>query len=89
MQTQPGWKPYRNVVLGALFLHLTLLGKIDTYMQSIELDTVKLYTVAHGSKVNIQYRPLDVKRSLTGTRPPTSSSTLTTTSGYWTTTRKC
>lgn len=39
-----GWKPYRNVLLGLLFFPPSIFANTS-------LDTLKLYTNAHGAKV--------------------------------------
>jgi hypothetical protein len=43
--SQPGWKPYRNVSLSMKPLFSMTTGLTD-------LDTLKLYTKAHGAKVS-------------------------------------
>lgn len=48
MQTQPAWKPYRNVSLGELHNQISLLLP---ELILAEPDTLKLYTKAHGAKV--------------------------------------
>ncbi|KAF5330631.1 hypothetical protein D9619_005717 [Psilocybe cf. subviscida] len=46
VSTQPGWKPYRNVVLGVYFS-----AHRSSHFSS-NPDTLKLYTKAHGSKTS-------------------------------------
>lgn len=45
ISTEPGWKPYRNVVLGDS-IDAFSFGFVD-----LAQDTLKLYTKAHGAKV--------------------------------------
>jgi len=41
---KPGWKPYRNVLLGLSFF-------LPSAFANTPLDTLKLYSNAHGAKV--------------------------------------
>lgn len=55
IQTQPGWKPYRSAHFG-LSIPLCLWHSLDWYTDTAScpvflIDTLKLYTQAHGAKV--------------------------------------
>jgi hypothetical protein len=55
IQTQPGWKPYRSAHFGLSTPHWhwhSLYWYTDTASRPVSLiDTLKLYTQAHGAKV--------------------------------------
>jgi Uncharacterized conserved protein (DUF2340) len=55
IQTQPGWKPYRSAHFG-LSTPLCHWHSLDWYADTVScpvsiIDTLKLYTQAHGAKV--------------------------------------
>jgi hypothetical protein len=55
IQTQPGWKPYRSAHFG-LSIPLCHWHSLDWYTDTVSrpvsvIDTLKLYTQAHGAKV--------------------------------------
>lgn len=62
IQTQAGWKPYRNTTLGT-HIDQTYYGR----ELMVSVDTLKLYTVAHGAKVLI-LAPYELLRPLTPSR---------------------
>lgn len=47
IQTLPGWKPYRNAILGESWIYTCQKLQLKPCLT----DTMKLYTKAHGAKV--------------------------------------